>query len=189
MKRWIREKLSNRLQTCQPQPEPLKQREPRRSGLLKDFKQNMWPCSVHPDSPKRSGSGVCRECSRLYRRKVYAAHGASEMDKYTGLVSSARLRGLECTLTFEEWRAIVSLPCVYAYALTEDIRSGVDRRDNAQGYTRGNGQPCCARHNEIKSDVFTHEEMADLVIRYGVACGNARGGRKRITGTHMLQAA
>ena len=47
----------------------------------------------------------------------------------------------------------------------------LDRIDNSEGYIPGNVQPCCARHNAIKSDVFTHTQMIDLTQRYHILCG------------------
>lgn len=39
------------------------------------------------------------------------------------------------------------------------IYNGVDRKDNAKGYTLSNSVACCARCNAIKSSLLSHEEM------------------------------
>jgi hypothetical protein len=89
---------------------------------------------------------------------------------------SARLRGLEFTLTLEDVTSILSQPCSYGTWM-HGINTvlGIDRKDNALGYTKDNSIPCCARHNFIKRNWFTYEEMIGIVQlypRHG-ACGNA----------------
>jgi hypothetical protein len=37
---------------------------------------------------------------------------------------------------------------------------------------QGNVQPCCARHNLMKSDIWTHEEMRAILRLYPKPCGD-----------------
>ena len=93
--------------------------------------------------------------------------------------SSARLRGIPFKLTLEQYSEIVSLPCAYANGDIDNLKISVDRKDNYVGYVYENCLPCCMKHNTIKSDVFTYEQMIDLVNRYDVKCSNLNVGAKR----------
>ena len=138
------------------------------------------PCPRHVGAlPNKDGR--CSECMRVNRRKHYREHGESLVARFGSFACHARMRGIPCTLTFDQWQAIVSLPCVYAGVPDSDIRSGVDRIDSSMGYTEGNSQPCCAKHNLLKSDILTHEHARETILRYGIPCGNSLGGRPRIS--------
>jgi hypothetical protein len=114
----------------------------------------------------------CSNCRIKHKRTHYATHGASLNDRYVGIRASARKRGLRFTLTKEQYAALISQPCVYAIQNETGIRTGVDRKDSAKGYTITNCVPCCHRHNTAKSDVFTYEQLLDISKRYGIRCGN-----------------
>jgi len=58
--------------------------------------------------------------------------------------------------------------------------SKLDRRDSTQGYIPGNVQPCCGRHNLLKSDILTHSQTMETLWRYQIPCGGTGAGRKRI---------
>ena len=147
-------------------------------------KAGALPCALHPnDTGFPSSRNRCAECMKIQRRARFARQGESLGSRYANAKWQANRRGLEFTITLDEYKRLVSQPCVYAYSTTGagDIGLiGLDRKDNTIGYTSENSQPCCANHNRIKSDVFTHEQMLDAVIRYGIPCGRTTGGRKRI---------
>ena len=145
------------------------------------------PCPMHPNdtglpkAPKR-----CGECLRINRRARFAAMGDSVGSRYATLRWHALQHGREFTLTEIQYGAIVVLPCVYAYtAINGLIRAkvGIDRRDSTLGYTYENSQPCCGRHNLLKSDMLTHEQTVDAVQRYQIPCGSTGSGRKKIQNT------
>jgi hypothetical protein len=123
----------------------------------------------------------CRECRRQTRLSGYDKRvGPSQRDKYYFAKNVARRRGLEFTLTFEQFAAIISRSCVYAIKEQREINPRIDRKDNALGYTLENSQSCCACHNQLKSDILSHEHMLDAVHRYQIPCRNARNGRKKL---------
>ncbi len=146
------------------------------------------PCPIHPDdrgqtaNPKR-----CAECMRIQRRARHAAIGEAVGSKYATKRYQAMQQGVEFTLTEIQYGHLLTLPCVYAYtAINGPTRAsvGIDRRDNTQGYTYENSQPCCGKHNLFKSDMLSHEQMIDAVQRYQIPCGSTGSGRKRITPDH-----
>ena len=151
----------------------------RRAGLPKAGSR---PCALHPNDPGQPACpGRCNACKNAYKRASYALYGYTIGVRYSGARGQARRRGLEFTLTLAEYQFIVSQPCVYSYRSNHDSgQIGLDRRDSSRGYTIDNVQPCCSRHNNVKGDWFTHEQMLDVVYRYKIPCGSTGCGRKRL---------
>lgn len=103
---------------------------------------------------------------------------ASFNECYGAYIKSAKLRGYEFNLTKEEFRHIVTQPCIYCgEALTQEKRkamcngsfkyTGIDRYDNTKGYTIENSVPCCKRCNRIKSDmgIEEFEERLEMIVK------------------------
>lgn len=147
----------------------------RGTSKLAEFTKHMHPCSEHPKS-KANAKGECRECCRIYARLHYhnVKTGSTRWFKrrFFTARNTARTRDLAWTLTFDEYLNIVSQSCIYAVQQPDDIRVGIDRKDNAVGYIAANCVPCCSRHNVIKGAFFTHEQMMEASRRCNIACGN-----------------
>ena len=141
---------------------------------------NRIPCPIHPDSSAIK-DGRCRACKQVYRHAEYLRKGSTPEVRYQGARNNAKTRDIEFTLTFDEWCAIITQSCVYNIESTvnPEIRVGIDRRTPAEGYHRDNVQPCCDRHNRLKSDILTHDQTKATVARYSIPCGNAKRGRPR----------
>ena len=75
--------------------------------------------------------------------------------KYRG---SARKRGLEFTLTMEQFMTFWQKPCHYCGAEIKTI--GLDRVDNSVGYVFENIVPCHYRCNLMKSNLTQEEFFA-----------------------------
>lgn len=97
---------------------------------------------------------------------------------------SARLRGVEWALSRDEFSVIVTQPCAYCgeaprtrifrqwrhhkkcsdrYESLERV-NGIDRIDNAKGYTLENAAPCCTACNRLKGEMSL-AEMLTLIAR------------------------
>lgn len=146
-------------------------------------------CSLHDNGQgavlpiaefARKNAFCCKLCMRVYKAQRYAKIGPTVRGLYSNARWQAKQRSLEFGLTLKQFKALICKPCAYGIGQRPEVRIGIDRRDNAQGYTEDNCQPCCPRHNIIKSNTFTHEEMMYIVrsCPSAVTCGNA-GGRKR----------
>lgn len=136
-------------------------------------KINSWPCTLHPASlATNEARPRCRECKAVWRKERYDA-GLRDTPKaqFHTWCASARRRGLDVDITFRQWLYYRDQPCVYKIN-DVSVNPSIDRIDNKRGYVQRNCQSCCAHHNMIKSSVFTHDQMLDLVHRYGIACGN-----------------
>lgn len=71
-------------------------------------------------------------------------------------------RGLEFTLTLDEFITLVMQPCVYCGAVPTE-RNGIDRVDNAVGYVASNVVPCCFTCNQMKSNRSRADFLAHVV--------------------------
>lgn len=85
---------------------------------------------------------------------------------------SANKRGLEWSLTEEEFRKLVTSPCYYTGIMPSTViqnknaeafyYNGVDRLDSSKGYTVGNCVACYTPINFMKSDT-PEEEFLNLI--------------------------
>lgn len=110
---------------------------------------------------------VCRECNNTLRngkpetaewRRKYNGTPAGRFRKAKWI---ARERGFEFTLSFDQYVALVSLPCHYCRDRLGDrtkLGVGLDRLNNSVGYVVGNVVSCCGTCNRMKSDWMTPEE-------------------------------
>lgn len=102
----------------------------------------------------------------------YTTQEALARFAFTIYRSRARKRKIRFSLSREEFYALVKLPCHYCGSPPQNkIRrprvygravfryQGIDRKDNARGYTTDNVVPCCGRCNWLKSDILSYEEM------------------------------
>jgi len=75
-------------------------------------------------------------------------------------------RGLEFSISLEEFIFEIEKPCVYCNNLLGEkstYASGLDRKDNNKGYTVDNICSCCWVCNSIKGEHLSFEEMKEVV--------------------------
>jgi hypothetical protein len=106
-------------------------------------------------------------------------NSGSKRSLYQNYQNGAKSRGLEFSLTFEEFVDLTGKDCSYCGALPQNkypsrqakgqdnplkyyYYNGLDRVDPKLGYILDNVQPCCADCNYAKSDL-TEEEFLILV--------------------------
>jgi len=75
------------------------------------------------------------------------------------LMFKARRKNLKCTLTLDQYKALIRKPCFYCSGCLPKVGCGLDRVDNLKGYVINNVVPCCTNCNAIKSDKLTQAEM------------------------------
>lgn len=89
-------------------------------------------------------------------------------ETYGQYKKSARMRGYAFELSKEQFREIITQPCIYCgETLTQEKTkrdangtfkyTGIDRYDNTKGYTLDNAVPCCCKCNRIKTDMSIEE--------------------------------
>ena len=85
------------------------------------------------------------------RCKLYQKNwNASAEGRYSHYRSSAKSRGIDFTLTIEEFKIFWQKACEYCGDSIETI--SLDRIDSSKGYTLGNVVPCCSVCNFMKLD-------------------------------------
>lgn len=107
----------------------------------------------------------CRKESRFPEQGFYVL--------LTNYKQNARRRGCDFDLSDDEFRRLTSSNCYYCGnppALRQKSRgdrtcyvyNGIDRVDNAGGYTSDNARPCCSRCNFLKGP-RNEEEFLELL--------------------------
>jgi len=134
----------------------------------------MWICRcdcgnevrVQGTNLRRGGVQSCG-CLRIERSREANAlsDGVAAFHRlYRTYARNARRRGFSFDLTKEEFYAMTSKPCHYCGAepgYTSSVESdtgdyvynGIDRKDNAKGYSVSNVVPCCWLCNRAKGDM------------------------------------
>jgi hypothetical protein len=119
------------------------------------------------DAFYRRGSGRiarCKTCVAGYGKTdaARARHGAylrTTIGRYNTAKQVARKRGIEFSLSLEEFERLRSQPCAYCDGPLPETGGGLDRKENQIGYTTANACPCCVECNRIKSDRYTADQM------------------------------
>lgn len=118
---------------------------------------------------------------RPRRRKVgekqFTTHEALRRWCYTIYRSRAKVSGFNFTLTREEFNELIEARCHYCddtpknelrrpriYGTAVLRYQGVDRKNNARGYTNDNVVPCCGRCNLIKGPNISFDEMEFIAV-------------------------
>ena len=63
---------------------------------------------------------------------------------------SAKKRGHSWDMTFQDYALLIDLPCHYCHAKKFEAGTGLDRLNNAKGYSVKNVVPCCWACNMLK---------------------------------------
>lgn len=140
-------------------------------------------------------SGNTRSCGCLAAEYKKQKHGYRTPSGHRTLEnlfgnyqSSAKSRGLEFGLTLSDFRYLIDQNCFYcgiapsAFYRNKPYRddgalayNGLDRVDNALGYTKENVVPCCKVCNRAKSNM-PYPEFIDWIDNMGSNTINLRGG-------------
>ena len=84
--------------------------------------------------------------------KAYRSiYGKTPRVKFSAYKAGAKSREVVFELTFDQFVAMWQKPCYYCGCAIKTI--GVDRLDNAKGYTAENCRPCCTVHNIAKGEM------------------------------------
>ncbi len=118
---------------------------------------------VYDRSPPKRAYDKVRQSSPedLARRKVYNASPKGQFYQYR---ARAKKNCLVFNLTREEFSQLTDSPCVYCdNFFNNKPHGGLDRIDNAQGYTASNVVPCCWFCNKLKGSQFTYAETLAMI--------------------------
>lgn len=124
--------------------------------------------NFHKNRRRKTGcTPICRFCMKTkYRdpnKAELRAYGQVQRrtpeGRYRQMRGCAKYRKLSYELSFEEYAALIELPCFYCEGPLPEAGTGLDRRDNKIGYTLENVVPCCTACNHIRGHYLTVEEM------------------------------
>jgi hypothetical protein len=101
----------------------------------------------------------CRPC----HSEIQKIKDLNPRSRYSFLKVSSRKRGLVCTISFEEYAAIVKNPCFFCGGALPLYGAAMDRIDNSKGYEPGNVIPACGFCNYVKGEALDQTEMMMLV--------------------------
>jgi hypothetical protein len=79
----------------------------------------------------------------------------------------AHHRGHVWELTYDDYAALLERPCYYCGGILFRSGTGLDQLVPGSGYTVSNVVPCCWICNDVKSNVFTPDEMRELGLVIG----------------------
>lgn len=107
---------------------------------------------------------------------------------YSSYLSNCRRRNVFWGLSLEEFVKITSKNCTYCERPPSQVRgryvyNGIDRKDNAQGYTAKNSLPCCGLCNAVKSNRFTFDQMKQIGRVLQILEKSENAPRKKISRT------
>ncbi len=72
--------------------------------------------------------------------------------------------GKTWTLSLPQFKKLIKKCCTYCGAEPiSTVGSWLDRIDNKCGYATDNVVPCCGECNRVRSDVFTYDEMKNVI--------------------------
>ena len=120
------------------------------AALPSKHKKARWECRCDCGKRKRATGDSLRQgkvssCGCLRKQIGNTVHTSSEV-RFSQYRSNALRRGLDFLISFEWFEKLLALPCTYC----GEGGGGVDRWDNAVGYTEINSVPCCTICNRMK---------------------------------------
>ena len=137
---------------------------------------------TRPDSKDGGVQSYCKVCCRARKHAWYELTKNDPKVRFKNLKSSSKQRKLEVTITLAEYTELCKQVCHYCSAsLEKHTGSGLDRKDNAIGYTLENTVTCCSACNAGKGEFYSYEEwqvMIKACIRY-----RKKNGRRQQTRT------
>lgn len=127
-------------------------------------------CYIEHQSDRKDKRFCSRICYRRYpenarkysaRTNAYQARHAKEPERrFEKLAYKCKREAQELNLTVGKCFALWMTGCFYCKAsIVNETGCGLDRLDNARGYTLDNVVPCCGSCNKIRNRLLTHEEM------------------------------
>jgi hypothetical protein len=100
-----------------------------------------------------------REYARKKKIEYTRRQKRTPAGRFTQLKYTAKARNMEMNLTLADLTQILLLPCHYCGGKLNETGYGLDRKDNAKGYTIENVVPCCDFCNKLKSNLLSYGEM------------------------------
>src|SRR5260221_440604 len=173
---------------------PLRRQEP--NLITPDQEDQIIDCYVNKelsinaiskqfDMPPGSINRLLKNRSGKLRQPTYTPNPErGARDLYKNYRNGAIARGYSLDITFEYFKCITQQDCFYCgiepkQSIWDYIYNGIDRIDNALGYTPDNSRPCCRTCNVAKRNLTEQEFYAwiDRLVAYRL---QNTGKKKRV---------
>jgi hypothetical protein len=123
-----------------------------------DCKSEVQRSQFYKNNNKKDGlHDSCKPCHKRRSRKQRLLHPdtalryrKSPFGKFVEYKGTAKEKGLEFAISFDDFKKFWQVPCYYCGGLIETI--GLDRVDSGIGYKITNIVPCCKACNISKND-------------------------------------
>lgn len=112
--------------------------------------------------PTKQWIATHRERYLETRRVAANRHGRTLKGKWTKHKQTAKARGIQNDLTFEQFVRLIANPCHWCGGKLPETRGGLDRLDSSIGYSLSNCVPCCRRCNVIKMDMAPNDFISHI---------------------------
>lgn len=144
---------------------------------LKDWRTKNKDTQEYKEKNRENGRRWY-EANKEYRRKrirkydrgrylIRKAMGQSYEGKYQTLKLRHGKRWDVPVMTLEEFKEVASMSCTYCGL---DANKGIDRVDNAQGYTKENSVSCCKTCNYMKNKLSLEDFKKQIERVYKKLC-------------------
>jgi hypothetical protein len=150
---------------------------------------SLWECkctcgNIITVTGKSLRAGTTKSCGCLHADMTCLAPGQSGFNTLLSVYKvHAEKRGFIWELTDEQFRTLVSGACHYCGQQPSQVSvkwsengqfvyNGIDRLNNAVGYTLGNTAPCCGPHNRMKGTMSVEEfieQCRKVASRFGIS--------------------
>lgn len=139
--------------------------------MYKPAGNKVGPCSVqecsnvHPLSRKMCHKHYTQWYRSTYGNKKERVYQSKPETRFSLLKRTGLKKGVEVSLTYEEFLVIHKSPCIYCSGVFDQTYSGyhLDRVDNNKGYTKDNVVSCCSFCNSIKQELLTKDETLAVI--------------------------
>jgi hypothetical protein len=115
---------------------------------------------------RRKNDPDYRTYMKSYMKDYNKKNDKNPRKRFTTTRWQSKKRGLEFSISFEQFKIEIEKPCVYCNNLLGKrsvCASGLDRMDNSKGYIIDNICSCCWICNSIKGEHLSFEEMKEVV--------------------------
>lgn len=121
-------------------------------------------CTKLDCNRKHSARGLCSRHFEEFRRQsgYRAMYDKLPKTRFTDCKRYAKNRGLEWVIGFNDYAELIQRNCFYCDGPLPATKVGLDRLDNMKGYSLNNVVPCCRYCNQMRSNIFTHEEFKEF---------------------------
>lgn len=131
-------------------------------NLSRKDKCSIWckKCNKDYQETNKEKYNLYNKQYRIDNIEYFKTHRRKLSSRYNSFLSTAKKRNFLVSISFEEYCVLVgNNECIYCEDFLPEAGSGLDRKDNTQGYTLLNSVPCCSRCNTMKGSNLTYDEM------------------------------